>query len=162
MNLDPTITRLMRLSWPFYSYILFMFLPPYFSLCSWSACSLVSRSLGGSKVDVAYSAGLGTQLVWPKLLSKLWVHIHGSTKLWVFFALSALGLIHPSLKKMVDAQTHFIVGEVPVLVCSLEGRGMGTPEGVSLKGVPKHHEYGTSPGVNNSLLISWFVKKKYF
>jgi hypothetical protein len=39
----------------------------------------------------------------------------------------------------------FVVGEVPVLVCSLEGRGMGTPEGVSPKGVPKHHEYWNLP-----------------
>jgi hypothetical protein len=65
--------------------------------------------------------------------------------LWVFFALTALGPIHqPSLKKTVDAQTHFVVEEVPVHVCSLEG-GARAPHSVSPKGVPKPHEYWNLP-----------------
>jgi hypothetical protein len=56
--------------------------------------------------------------------------------------LSSLGLIHPSLKKTVDAQTHFVVGEVPAR--SLEA-GAWAPEGMSPEGVPKPHEYWNLP-----------------
>jgi hypothetical protein len=48
---------------------------------------------------------------------------------------------------MVDAQTHFIVGEVPVRVCSLEG-GAWAPQGVSPNGVPKRIKLGELPQHN--------------
>lgn len=73
ISLNPTIIRLMRLSWPFYSSTCSCFCSAlFFSLLL--ICMLFSLQVSwGSKVDVAYSAGLGTQLLWPKLLNKLWV-----------------------------------------------------------------------------------------
>jgi hypothetical protein len=115
MNLNPTIIRLMRLSWPFYSYDFVHVFSPYFSLCSWCACSLVSRSLGDQK------------LMWPTL--QVWALSYCDRSYGSFLHCLLLAW-----------SRRFLC----VCVRSLEG-GAWAPEGVSPNGVPKPHEYWNLP-----------------